>query len=335
MTENYGNFMYSGLSICLYMIMYEIVIHNIFVLNFGGGGLNSSVVLFLLTMTGFFYIGLHKFLRIHDKLVLNSILCFFVFIILLLSHPLIRLSMAVLAMILLTPIIIHALILQSRRYVISIIMGISFKEFIVVVMNNVSIQASTFTMLVFGVICIIWLSFGLKYPLSLLDEKASYPSISAVYLFIHLETFFLSSPSVQSTWFVRNYVFVILMMGVGLLLAYFIIETRMIEKLLRFSPILLFSFLLFSFLLIYYDLSYVRYIIISLTQLNAVLLLYIGIRENGSGSISRIGLKLGGIQFICIISSFLLVAAPFWTAMPGPVSTLVMYNDRLLMLLVG
>ncbi|OLS27997.1 MAG: hypothetical protein HeimC2_09000 [Candidatus Heimdallarchaeota archaeon LC_2] len=333
--------LFLSLAILLYMIAFERTVSLIFVLNFAAGELNASVILFLATMTGMYYIFVFNRIWPHTRTHL-SISTSFGFLMILLSifnNPLVSLLAVVMFQIAITPIIIHYLQILQKEFIIAAVMGVVFQIMTRSILDTSSFYATNLGLVVLISLNIIWMIFWLlqlRNDFDSIESSIQLTRFYSLFSFLILEIIFLGSPSAISTWFLRNYLLTSISSLLGLYLGlYFVISHDNLKIINQKITLYVISilFLISMIIVLWLSNELLSNIAIFTAQIFAVYLLSIGISKGETTQISTLGKRLTGMQFMIIIVVFLVIGAPFWTAMP--LKFLLKHNDKALMFAVS
>ncbi|MFV2015122.1 MAG: hypothetical protein ACC656_06830, partial [Candidatus Heimdallarchaeota archaeon] len=214
--------------ILLYMIAFERTIALIFVLNFAAGAMNITVIMFLATMTGIYYIFAFNRIWPHTRTHL-SISTSFGFLMILLSifnNPLVSLLAVVMFQIAITPVIIHYLQVLQKEFTIAVVMGVAFLIMTRSILNTTSFYATNIGLTLLLSFNFIWLILWLlllRTDYDSINSNIELTRFYSLFSFFILEIIFLGSPSVMSTWFLRNYLFISISSLLGLYIGLYIV----------------------------------------------------------------------------------------------------------------
>ncbi|MCY3410430.1 MAG: hypothetical protein INQ03_02230 [Candidatus Heimdallarchaeota archaeon] len=326
---------FGGLTILLYILMYVRTVSMVFILNFGGGGLNATVLLFFATMSGFLYSLIYNRIYPHSRLFLQGtiVLSCLSVLLTLIPYPAVSLIFAVLFQLSVLPVMISTLLKLGKDFVFAAAIGLVSNIMISSLLNFSSVYATLFgnILLVTGIF-----SWGvLGYDISI-NEIFTYDgdlrSTSSLLSFIFIEMVFIGNPSVLSTWLVTNPTLILTFNLVSIVIGTYILSIFEFEE-KNPKIVVLALYIVVLSLLVYVDVHFLYYLSVLLIQILALSALRIGIRERGTSSIRRLGAKLGGMQFLFISILFLQIGTPYWTQMPLP--TLLRGNATHFMFLLG
>ena len=333
--------LFISVAILLYMIAFERTVALIFVLNFAAGAMNATVIIFLATMTGIYYIFAFNRIWPHTRTHL-SISTSFGFLMILLSifnNPLVSLLAVVMFQIAITPIIIHYLQVLQKEFTIAVVMGVVFLIMTRSILDTASFYATNIGLTVLLSLNFLWLIFWLlllRRDYDSINSSIQLTRFYSLFCFLILEIIFLGSPSVMSTWFLRNYLFISISSLLGLYVGLYIVLSIDNSKIINQKIIWYLTSILFltsMSIVIWSSDELLSNLAIFGAQIFAVYFLYIGISKGETTQISTLGKRLTGVQLVIIIVTFLVVGAPFWIGMP--LKFLLKHNDKALMLVVS
>ncbi len=330
-----------GLTFFFYMVTFERTIANVFVLNFGAGAINASILLFLATMTGLFYTFAFNYVWPHSRIQLSSSVSvgFLMLICSAIPIPIIALLAVVIYQVAITPVIVHYLQVLKKGFTASAILGVALMIASRSLLDTASYYATNFGLFVLSIIASLWLILWLwmsnRFDHEEFPSDLYLTSTSSLFSYMIIQLLFLGSPSVMSTWFLRDYFFVAIAAILGLIIGWYIISEDYLGKFDRevVDWGIAIVYLLAMVSVIWIPIEFLAIIFIFFAQLTAVLLLNKGIRVGVNSSILHLGRKKAGIQLVIILATFFVIGAPFWTAMP--LSFLLERNDKLLMFVVS
>lgn len=333
--------LFISLAILMFMIAFERTVALIFVLNFAAGALNASVILFLATMTGMYYIFAFNRIWPHTRthLSISTSFGFLMIILSIFNNPLVSLLAVVVFQIVITPVIIHYLQVLQKEFTIAIVMGVVFQIMVRSLLDTASFYATNIGATVLLSLNVIWLIIWLmlvRMDFESINSSIQLTRFYSVFSFLIIEIIFLGSPSMMSTWLLRNYLLTTISSLIGLYVGLYITFSQYDFKIYNqkitwyFASIL---FLISMTIIIWSFNEQLSYLAIFLAQIFAVYLLSVGISPGKTTQISTLGKRLTGIQFVIILVTFLVIGAPFWTAMP--LKFLLKHNDKALMLAVS
>jgi hypothetical protein len=311
----------------------------VFILNFGGGGLNPTILLFFATLSGFLYIVIGELyfphtLKFYQRSFIIGLISLFLTYV---PNPIVSLTFAVIFQISVTPALISSVIVLRKKFSIAAIFAILLNILGLALTNFVSFYTSILGIVLLSIFGLIWFLDGLyltsKYILiEFTETKIS--STSAMIGFIAIETVFLGYPNVIAVWFQTNLFLVTLVELIALSLSLYLL-TYMKRMVKHLELIYISSYTLGLLILIYVEISFLYYIGLLMAQTGAFMLLTIGIRENVTDSIRVLGSKMGGVQFLVLILIFLQIATPFWTGLPEILHPILRNNTKFLTLMIG
>jgi hypothetical protein len=336
--QSFPKQIFIGFTLFLFMVTFERTVALIFVLNFGAGALNASILLFLATMTGIFYtfgfnrVWPHSRKQLSSAISLGFILVFASAI----NVPIIALFAVVIFQISIAPVLVHYLQVLQKGFTTSAVLGVSL-----LISTRALLDTASYYATIFGLVLLfatnlcwfgIWITLSLKREHELLVVDLPLTSTSALFSFLIIQLIFLGSPSVLSTWYFRNYLFTSIACLFGLQLGWYLLSNETIHQKLELKLVSWALVLLYTIAMgitIWSTNQILSIIFIFLAQICAVYLLFNGIRVGAKARILDLGRSKAGIQFIIILGTFFVIGAPFWTAMP--LKFLLKYNDRALM----
>lgn len=331
--------LFGGLSLHLFITLFTRTVAMIFVLNFGGGGLNATVVLFFATMSGVLYALLYSRFYPHKSnfMIIILVIAGLSSLLSLYPNPIISLIAVVVFQLVFIPALIMSLQKLKKDFAYSALVGILIGVFTTAVLNFASVYATLLGNLIHGIYTLSWIILGIQLVrsealISSPEEKIS--NISPLIGFIFIQMALIGSISTLSSWFLSSEILVTTLILVSLLVTGYLLENKSLDigKIRQLSLII--GYIITLGVLIWFDNLPAYLVSILLIQIFAIFTFRIGIKVDGSPSITRLGIKLGLMQFLIIIIAFLQIGTPYWTAFPLPTSVLK-GNAELFMYILG
>ncbi|MFW9779639.1 MAG: endonuclease/exonuclease/phosphatase family protein, partial [Candidatus Heimdallarchaeota archaeon] len=316
---------FGGCLVFIFLSQIERFLTMIFVLNFSTAGPNITVIMILFLVTGLLELVIpwpHS-----DRLLsLFMILTFVLILVGFYPDTLIASIGSLGALLAVTPLIVHEINVEKQRFVFSVGFGLFFQLLIRSWLDGATYYSTllgSILLLVWGILpIIIW--FGYVKSANRANPPSADNLIDAVPVitFLMIQYLFLGSPSVVSTWHIRDYPLISLAGSLGVFFGLFVVlygskfdmEKRTVSWII--DPIILYLVSIID--LIWLDVfSIVSYFI---AQATSIVILFLGLNYAVSRtlvSIRRVGIRMGLIQLITILIIFLEVSAGNWAFMPS------------------
>lgn len=310
---------FGAIVVFIFLSQFERFLTMIFVLNFSTAGPNVTVVLIVLLLTGVVEVVLpwpHSVRTLSISLVGALIMVLLSFI----PITLVATLAAILAMMFITPMLIHRIQLEKEKFTMSVIMAVAIQIFTRSWLDTASYYATTIGSIFF----LIWIGIGVLFwfvkirkDISLINSsQMTFTGATPVIGFILIQLLFLGFPNVVSTWFFRDYLTIFVAGIAGLSFGAFLIFEKS-ELILRNKFVIGWSVV---FLLSLIDLLWINLLPILTyfaVQVSACVLLYTGLRKNTLRSHKVVGLRLIVVQLLMVFIILFNVSAGNWAFMPS------------------
>jgi hypothetical protein len=319
--------------------MFVHTVAMVFILNFGGGGLNASVLLFFATLSGFLYVAISSLYYPHtDRFYQISIgIAFASLLLTLVSNPVLSLAFAVLFQIAITPLLISTLLILQKRFALAAAVGILSNFAVLGLTNFSSLYATSSTRLLHFFFVIIWYvstMFVTGRHIIRTYDATEMSSTSALIGFLGIFAIMFGFPNVLAAWNQSSVFIITFVSVVGILASSYLIMDRP-DLIRRYQLYILPTYLVSLIGVIFLKIDFLYYAAILLVVLSAFLLLSQATRIKREGSIKMLGIRMGGVQFLVLLLTFFQIATPFWTGMPAPLQPLLVETTRLYTLIIG